>query len=155
MDAIWFCRRISKPSAWLSWHTGSATIWRPRKNRAAPWRKACSRACRSLSSKKGAKVRIRPTRNCAGLALVLLAMWYAGASQGNGAAYLLLFVTISLVLISALHAWLNVTGLRLEVEAPQPVFVGQEVVAPVEVLNDSRRERLALRVSPTAIPKVA
>ena len=90
---------------------------------------------------------IYPTRSFVGLGFLLAAMWYAGASQNNSAAYLLLFVLGSLVLISIPHTITNVTGLTATAESLKPTFAGQEVAMPVEVMNASRTPRTAIVVS--------
>ena len=59
------------------------------------------------------RVRVVPNRNSLGLLALLLAMWYAGASQDNGVAYLLCFMLTGVALVSILHTRANVRGLRL------------------------------------------
>ena len=90
---------------------------------------------------------VHPTRSFIGLAFLLAAMWYAGASQNNSAAYLLLFILGSVVLISIPHTITNVTGLKATAESLKPTFAGQEVAMPVEVMNPSRTRRSAIVVS--------
>ena len=88
-----------------------------------------------------------PTRLCFALLFVLAAMWYASASQGNAASYLLLFATISLLLVSIPHTALNLSGLKVSTESIHPAFAGQEVAVPVEILNQSRSPRYTCRVA--------
>ena len=90
---------------------------------------------------------IRPTRSFVGLAFLLGAMWYAGASQNNAAAYLLLFVLGSVVLVSIPHTMMNLTRLNATAESMKPTFAGQEVAMPIEVMNESRALRRAITVS--------
>lgn len=71
---------------------------------------------------------VLPNRNTLGLVAVLLAMWYAGASQSNGAAYLLCFVLAGIAIVSTLHAWTNLRGIALEADPIRPVFAGEELV---------------------------
>ncbi len=94
------------------------------------------------------RIYILPTRSWVWLLAVLAATWYAAISQNNSAAYLLMFFLSSLVLVTAIHAHFALAGLRLRVERPEPVFVGDTVHVPVEVHNPTRRPRLALEVSP-------
>lgn len=82
-----------------------------------------------------------PTRICFALAFVLAAMWYASASQGNAANYLLLFATFSIFLVSIPHTLLNLHGLKVSAESIHPTFAGQEVALPVEIVNESRKPR--------------
>lgn len=86
-------------------------------------------------------------RNWLVLLAVLGAMWYAAISQGNSAAYLLMFFLISLVAVSAIHAHFALAGLRVRPGRIDPVFAGETIAAPVEVINPTRRERLGIAVA--------
>ncbi|MEP6937724.1 MAG: DUF58 domain-containing protein [Chthoniobacterales bacterium] len=110
------------------------------------------RACPSL----------RPTKHAAGLLFVLATMWYAGASQNNGAAYLLLFALSAVALVSLPHTLLNLTDIRLTAGSVKPVFAGQEGSLPVEISNGSQRARHACTltlpetgVAPELVPEIA
>ena len=83
------------------------------------------------------------------LGAVLVAMWYAAISQGNSAAYLLMFFLGSLVMVSAIHTHFALVGIELRVGHIPAVFAGEPVRVPVEVLNPTRRPRTALAVAPT------
>lgn len=82
-----------------------------------------------------------PTGISLALVFVLGTMWYAGASQGNPANYLLLFFTLSVFLISIPHTASNLGGIKVTAEAIKPAFAGQEAIAPIEVVNQSRQVR--------------
>ena len=94
------------------------------------------------------RIYILPTRSWVWLLAVLAAMWYAAISQSNSAAYLLMFFLSSMVLVTAIHAHFALVGLRLRVERTEPVFAGETVRLQVEVVNPTRRGRLALAVAP-------
>ncbi len=94
------------------------------------------------------RIYILPTASWGVLAFVLSAAWYAAMSQGNSAAYLLMFFLASLVLVSAIHAHFALTGLSVQVGRIEPVFAGELAHVPVEVRNLSRRARAALEVAP-------
>ncbi|MHA3775054.1 hypothetical protein ACXR0O_26330 [Verrucomicrobiota bacterium sgz303538] len=87
---------------------------------------------------------VLPNRSATGLAAVLLAMWYAGASQSNGAAYLLCFVVASLGLMSLPHTWANLRGVTLRSGPIKPVFVGEQLVVPLIAQVASRRKHFAI-----------
>jgi uncharacterized protein (DUF58 family) len=89
---------------------------------------------------------VYPNRNSIGLVAVLLAMWYAGASQNNGAAYLLCFVLVALAIASAPAAWANVRGLEIRPEPIRPVFAGEQMRLALTVGNPSRKSRFGLTV---------
>ncbi len=84
---------------------------------------------------------LRPTGLSFALVFILATMWYGAASQGNPANYLLLFFTVSVFLISIPHTAANLSGLKVTPEAIKPAFAGQEAVAPLEIVNHSRRLR--------------
>ncbi|MGB8356483.1 MAG: DUF58 domain-containing protein [Chthoniobacteraceae bacterium] len=88
-----------------------------------------------------------PTGNITGLLLIFIAMWYAGASQGNGAAYLLFFLLMSVIIVSAPKTLVNLKSLQVTVESAKSAFAGQEITLPVEVGNLSRNSRHAITVS--------
>lgn len=88
-----------------------------------------------------------PTVNIAGLLFILAAMWYAGASQGNGAAYVLLFLLASVVIVSVPRTIANLKALKVSAESAKPVFAGQEVSMPVELQNLSRSTHHSISVT--------
>lgn len=94
----------------------------------------------------GHSIRALPTQNLAGYLFVLAAMWYAGASQGNGAAYLLFFLLLSVVLVSIPQAFGNLRVLKITTGSVKPAFVGEEIVMPVEIANHSGRARHSISV---------
>ncbi|MEA3208422.1 MAG: hypothetical protein QOE70_1479 [Chthoniobacter sp.] len=93
-----------------------------------------------------ARIWVLPNRNTVGLLAVLAGMWYAGASQNNGAAYLLCFVLTAVALVSILHAWANLRGLILEADPIRPVFAGEERVVPLQASSARHRAHFGIRV---------
>src|SRR5437868_5964952 len=92
------------------------------------------------------RVRWRFTQNAAAFLFVLVAMWYAGSSQQNAAAYLLLFCLTSICVTSVPYAVSNVGRLNARGEAVKPTFAGQEACLPIEITNGSRRYGRGIRV---------
>jgi uncharacterized protein (DUF58 family) len=90
---------------------------------------------------------LSPTGNFCGLLFVLAVMWYAAASQNNGAAYLLLFALTGVFLVSIPHTLLNLGGVKATTESVKPAFAGQEVSLPVEITNESRAKRHGIALS--------
>ncbi len=74
---------------------------------------------------------VLPGRNTVGLVAVLVAMWYAGVAQSNGAAHLLCFLLAALAMVSTIHAWSNLRGVRMRVGKIAPAFVGERVMVPL------------------------
>lgn len=89
---------------------------------------------------------IVPSRNSLGLVAVLVAMWYAGVAQSNGAAHLLGFLLAALAAVSAVHAWMNLRGLRVRAGKIAPVFAGERLTVPLAVTAAPRSTPRALRL---------
>jgi uncharacterized protein (DUF58 family) len=101
------------------------------------------------------RVWVVPNGRTLGLFAVLVAMCYAGASQGNGAAYLLCFLLTSLAVVSLVHAWANLQGLEVSVETIAPVFVGEEVVVRAIVTATNKQTHFGIRLfAPPGSPPV-
>lgn len=92
------------------------------------------------------RVLVWPNRSGVGLALLLLAMGYAGFSQSNAAAYLLAFLMVSLGLISSLHAWRNLYGLEVVAEPLEPAFAGERLPAQLRLRQKSGKRSVAISV---------
>jgi uncharacterized protein (DUF58 family) len=89
---------------------------------------------------------VYPTAGFAALLFVLAAMWYAASSQNSAVIYLLLFVLVSVFLVSIPHTLINLAGVTLRVESAKPTFAGNEVCLPVEIMNNSRATRYGIEV---------
>lgn len=87
-----------------------------------------------------------PTAGLGALLFVLGAMWYAASSQNSAAIYLLLFILVSVFLVSIPNTLINLTGVTLRVESAKPTFAGDEVSLPVEIINSSRATRYGIDV---------
>lgn len=92
------------------------------------------------------RVKSSPNRNTVGLIALLIAMWYAGASQNNGAAYLFGFVLTGVALVSMLHASANLRGLQISCGSIEPVFAGEGQRIPLVVRPASGRGHLSVRI---------
>jgi len=97
------------------------------------------------------RTRWKFTANTAAFLFVVLAMLYAGSSQQNAAAYVLLFALTSIGIVSIPHAVLNVSGLSGRASAIKPTFAGQEANLPVEISNACRSDRVGLKVRLTGM----
>lgn len=93
------------------------------------------------------------------LALVILAVWYAGETQSNGAVFLLGFLLAAMGVLSWLHARANMRGLELRAGSVATARGGQMVSVPVE-LRASGRPARGIEVSapgaraPWCVPRV-
>jgi uncharacterized protein (DUF58 family) len=77
-------------------------------------------------------------------------MWYAGASQTNGAAYLLCFLLTSMALVSSLHTWRNLRGIRASAAQIRAVFAGEDFRVPVRLRATDGRSRFGIRIGSRA-----
>jgi len=91
--------------------------------------------------------RIYPASSLAGLLFVLIAIWYAAATQSNAAAYVLLFVLTAVFFVSIPHTLLNLVGLKATAQSVKPTFAGDEVSLPVEIVNQSTVARHGIELS--------
>lgn len=98
---------------------------------------------------------VLPNRNAVGLGVVLLGMWYAGASQANGAAYLLGFVLAGVAAVSAVHAWSNLRGVACAAEPIAPVFAGGELAVALVAKSTRNRAHWSVVVRAPGGPMVA
>src|SRR4051794_19667858 len=90
---------------------------------------------------------MRPNPHTLGLAGVLLAMWYAGASQSNAAAYLIGFLSLSVACVSGLHAWSNLRGLTVVAEPITPVYEEEPIVVPVTARAQAGRHHIGVELT--------
>ena len=77
---------------------------------------------------------------------MLIAMWYAGASQNNGAAYLLGFVLVGVALVSMLHALANLRALQISCGPIEPVFAGERQCVPLTARAGRSGGHVAIRI---------
>jgi uncharacterized protein (DUF58 family) len=89
---------------------------------------------------------VLPNRNTIGLVALLVAMWYAGASQSNAAAYLLAFAVLGVAAVSALHTWRNLRGIRFRAEQIKTAFAGDPLSVHLIASTDTRRAHPGVRV---------
>ena len=76
------------------------------------------------------RIYILPTRTWTVLVAIMAAMWYAAISQSNSAAYLLMFFTGSLVMVSAIHAHYALVGLEMRIDASPRFSPAKRHVCP-------------------------
>jgi len=81
---------------------------------------------------------------------VLLLMLLGSMNYMSNLGHLLTFLLGGLLLVSLLHSWRNLMGLRLEGGRAEPVFAGQEALFQLYLFNPRRYDRLALRVQTSA-----
>lgn len=82
---------------------------------------------------------VRPAGGCTGFFALVVAIWYSGASQQNGAAYLLCFTLVGVAFVSILHTWNNVNALEIRCGPMEPVFVGDDMHISLSLRSRGKR----------------
>lgn len=90
---------------------------------------------------------VLPTTQAGAAALLCLAIWYAGVSQGNNAAFLLGFGVVSTIAVSLVYTWSNLHRVEFAFEAQRPAFAGQDGTLALEVINVGRQDAFALQIT--------
>ncbi|WP_197722823.1 DUF58 domain-containing protein [Sulfurivermis fontis] len=90
------------------------------------------------------RIYILPTRQGLLLGAVLLAILLGAINYDNGLAFALVFLLTGLGVVSILHTWRNLLGLRLEAGRCPAVFAGETARFPVGVHNDGGEVRPAV-----------
>ncbi|MGR8941226.1 MAG: DUF58 domain-containing protein [Gammaproteobacteria bacterium] len=93
------------------------------------------------------RVFILPTGRGMAFASIILGLLLTAFIYNNNLLYLLAFFLLSLFLVSMLHAYKSLAGLRVQVGFAQPVFAGDAARVPLIVNNPSGHPRLALRAA--------
>lgn len=93
------------------------------------------------------RIYIIPTRQGLAFAITTIVMLAGSANYNNSLGYLLSFLLISLALVSMLHAFHNMHGLRVTLGRIEPVFVGEKASVPIIIHNDRAIARHTLTIS--------
>jgi uncharacterized protein (DUF58 family) len=97
-------------------------------------------------------VYILPTRQGLTFAAVLAVMLAGAMNYNNSLAYLLTFLLTSLGLVSLLHTYANLAGLRISARPAAPVFAGGTAHFPVRVDNTGGKARDGVVLSERRAP---
>lgn len=93
------------------------------------------------------RVYILPTRQGLLFGAVLLAILLGAINYDNALAFALVFLLAGLGLVSILHTWRNLQGLRLEPGRCKPVFAGETARFPLGLCNDDAQPRPAIALA--------
>ncbi|MGF1679371.1 MAG: hypothetical protein ACFCUX_09265 [Candidatus Methylacidiphilales bacterium] len=80
------------------------------------------------------------------LAVLGVFMWWASVNYSNNAAYAVLFLLVSLVLVSAVEAWTALARMEAEAAVEVSGFAGEEAEVVVRLRQSGSRAAEALRV---------
>lgn len=89
-----------------------------------------------------------PTRYGIVYAVMLFVMLLGSINYNNSMGFLLCFLLVGLGLISILHTYRNIAGLRLGAGRASPAFAGGTARFQIHLHNDDRAPRYSLRVAP-------
>lgn len=90
------------------------------------------------------RVYILPTRQGLLLGAVLIAILLGAINYDNALAFVLVFLLMGLSVVSILHTWQNLQGLRVEAGSCPAVFAGGQARFPIGLGNEARQTRPAL-----------
>ncbi|MEM7253305.1 MAG: DUF58 domain-containing protein [Pseudomonadota bacterium] len=99
------------------------------------------------------RIYILPTRHGYVFGCMLFALLVGAANYDNSLAYMLTFALVSVALVSLLHTYRNLVGLKIRVGTAPRVFAGDIGELPIIVENPGHRTRYALDIKhPAACP---
>lgn len=78
---------------------------------------------------------IRPTQHGLLFLGILLAMLLGSINYNNNAGFILVFLLGSMGMISLVHSYKNLIGMRVRISGPSPVFAGQTGLFPVDIIS--------------------
>ncbi len=81
------------------------------------------------------RIYILPTRYGFLFGMLLCAMLVGSINSANNLGLMLTFILAGLGVISIIHTWHNLLGLRIQPEQINPIFAGQEAYFPIRVEN--------------------
>lgn len=87
---------------------------------------------------------ILPTRIGWYFALILIALFAIAVKYDNQAAFMMLFILVSVSMVSMLYTHNNVIGLELSSSPSRAVFVGEIAIFPIRIHNNSAINRNAV-----------
>ncbi|MEW5757250.1 MAG: DUF58 domain-containing protein [Pseudomonadota bacterium] len=92
------------------------------------------------------RIYILPTRSGMIFGFILFAMLLAAMNYNNSMAHALTFLLASLAVVSILHGYRNLHGLRFTAGRSAGVFAGERLSFPVQVSNPDGRRRPAIKI---------
>jgi uncharacterized protein (DUF58 family) len=98
------------------------------------------------------RVYILPSRNGVIFGVLLLAMLIGAINYQNSLAFIFTFLLTGLGVVSMVHTFRNLNGLRLRLGHIQPVFAGEPAAFPLSVENPQGHQRFALKLHFTGQP---
>jgi len=113
----------------------------------------CHSDARGIATLSPRQIYILPTRYGLAFALLLVLMWIGSVNYANNLGFLLTFLLTGLGLVTMLHTWRNLLGIRCQALRSEPVFKGQTAIFRIQLGNRRRTERpqVSLRLEGGAV----
>lgn len=92
------------------------------------------------------RIFILPTRNGLYFLLMLVAIFIGGINYGNSLILATVFLLVSLFLVSILHTYANLAGMKVVAGRSEPAFAGGEAAFTLVLSSSRRREQEAIRL---------
>ncbi len=93
---------------------------------------------------------VLPSKAGLGFALVAVLLWLLGTNYENNLILAASFLLFSLFMVSVLHAYRNLAGVRLQALSSAPGFAGERIELPVEL--SAARESVHLQLQYSGAP---
>lgn len=90
------------------------------------------------------RIFILPSRGGLLFGVMLFAMWLGALNYSSSLAYMLCFLLSGFGCVAMVHTFRNLVGLKLRLEAAEPVFSGGQARFPLHIRNDAGRSRYGL-----------
>ncbi len=98
------------------------------------------------------RIFILPTASGLGCAALIIVMLSASTVYGNNLGFILTFLLASLVIVSILHSFRSLSGLRFSTQKCQPVFAGDIAIFDCRIENPTHSPRISVGLSTLKSP---
>ena len=92
------------------------------------------------------RIFVLPTGQGLWFGALMSVMLLGATNYNNSMAFMLAFLLSSVAMVSVLHTYLNLAGLRIEPAGSDPTFAGRHAVFTLQLTNSGRRRRFTLRL---------
>jgi len=99
------------------------------------------------------RIFILPTASGLGCAVLIIAMLSASTVYGNNLGFILTFLLASLVVVSILHSFRALSGLRFSTKECHPVYAGDMAIYDCQIENPTNSPRISVGLSVINSPR--
>ncbi len=90
--------------------------------------------------------RLRPTPRLGGFIMILTLLWITSANYNNNLGFILTYLLTAIGLLSPIHTRRQLSGVKVRLDNPQPVFAGKTAYLSLRLENTSRHPKHQLRL---------